>query len=417
MAGLSSAWLLSREGFRVTVFEKGPRAGFSAHSRDFSDFVPDGKRGLPGDVPSRMFNASLWPRVTQLYRDAGIEFEPVNNQQTFYNASGDVLLKVGLPYDVTSLLKQALNPVARELLQNVRRFQTLGRQALREGSADSQTFGAFLNSIDAVSTQADFLNLFLFPALTSTVFTCPTKDLLTYPCRIVLDALDKISSGQHDPLMRTVHGSNDAARRLLSGNSEFCCNTTVNRVTEQDNAALVYTDDRILDFDQVIVATQANHASQLVAIDDRLSSDCLAKFRYVDVPVAVHTDSSVMPARISDWGTFNFQSNSTGAATCSVWMNRFHANWPETTNFFHSIFPSDEIDPELVIANANLQRPVVDSDSESLHRQIDSIHSRKRRTWFAGSYAARGVPLLESAVQSSHTIVNLLKSQLPNASV
>jgi predicted NAD/FAD-binding protein len=43
-----------------------------------------------------------------------------------------------------------------------------------------------------------------------------------------------------------------------------------------------------------------------------------------------------------------------------------------------------------------------------LHQQPD------RRIWFCGSYAAEGVPLLESAVVSSLRVANRLSIQLPD---
>ena len=143
MAGLSAAWMLSQAGFRVTVFEKGPRPGLSAHSRDFSQFIPEVANELPGDVPSRMFNDSLWPSVTKIYRDAGVEFEPVDHQQTFFH-NDEVLLKIGLPY-TTTVIKNVFNPVARRLIGSLATFQKTGLAELESGDADSQTFGDFVD--------------------------------------------------------------------------------------------------------------------------------------------------------------------------------------------------------------------------------------------------------------------------------
>jgi predicted NAD/FAD-binding protein len=411
MAGLSAAWLLSREGFRVTIFEKGSNPGLAAHSRDFSSHALDVEGQLIGDVPSRMFNASLWPAVTELYQDAGVDFEPVDHQQTFLDAAKDVRLKIGLPYDTVTMLKSTFNPKTRKLLSDLRAFQKIGREAIQSDSANTITFDEFLKSSVPQRSSSDFLNEFLLPALTSTVFTCPPRDLLRYPCDVVLDALDKISNGGRR-LMRTVHGSQDAAKRLLVGVDSFLCRANVERIAQRDETVLVYANGVGHEFDQLIVATQANHASKLVASEFPETAALLAKFRYVDVPVVVHTDSSTMPIDKGDWGTFNFQSSESGASSCTVWMNRFHDRWPEADNVFHTIFPCGEIDSAAVIASANLQRPVVDSNTKSLHSELELLHSQNRRIWFAGSYAASGVPLLESAVQSSHSVVKRIASKL-----
>ena len=407
MAGLASAWMLSQEGFRVTVFEKGPLPGLSAHSRDFSQFNPEATNELPGDVPSRMFNESLWPSVTEIYREAGIEFEPVDHQQTFFQ-NDDVLLKIGLPYS-TTVLKNVFNPVARRLIGSLAAFQKTGLAELESGEAKNQTFGEFVDRHFHESSFREFLDCFLFPALTSTVFTCPKNDLRNYPCHLVLDALRRITGDGN--LMRTVRGSDHAAKSLLSNIKDVRFNTAVKQVSSGPESATVHTECESFEFDHVVVATQANHASQIVARDLAEESALLKQFRYVDVPISVHTDSSILPANKSAWGTFNFDSTDSETATCTVWMNRFHPTWPKSVDVFHSIFPSDVIKAEHILFSTTMQRPVVDVDSSGLISEIERLHCEPRRVWFAGSYASAGVPLLESAVVSGRAVVEKMIAQ------
>ncbi|WP_390176074.1 FAD-dependent oxidoreductase [Mariniblastus fucicola] len=406
MAGLSTAWLLSRQGCHVTIFEKGSAPGLSAHSRDFSAFIDSADGPMPGDVPSRMFNASLWPAVTQLYRDAGVEFEPVDSHQTFSHNS-EVLLKVKLPYSSVAMTS-VFNANARRLLGSLKQFRAAATDCLQGPSSDATTFGDFVSSLPSSEDNTAFLEGFLFPVLTSTVFTCPTKDLLNYPCFVVLSALRSITDGNH-PLMRTVAGSAHAANALLDGVGEVRFNSVVDKVHSDPASAFVRVGGEDLKFEHVILATQANHASRLVAEDFPDEASLLDQFRYTEVPVTVHTDSSVLPERRNDWGTFNFQRHSHQTATCTVWMNRFHRQWTTDIDVFHSIFPG-EIAAEKVLYSSVLQRPLVDSKSEQLHAALDDLHSRRRNVWFVGSYASPGVPLLESAVRSSHALVEKLNA-------
>ena len=166
----------------------------------------------------------------------------------------------------------------------------------------------------------------------------------------------------------------------------------------------------------MIVATQANHASRLVADALPEESRLLSNFRYVDVPIVVHFDESVLPRRKNDWRTFNFEARAKKSA-CTVWMNRFHKGWPTETNLFHSIFPHEHIDDRKIISSDTLQRPIVNATTSGLHQALHKTHLQDRRVWFVGSYASPGVPLLESAVQSSNTVVQKLISILTSASV
>jgi predicted NAD/FAD-binding protein len=129
----------------------------------------------------------------------------------------------------------------------------------------------------------------------------------------------------------------------------------------------------------------------------------------VNVPVVVHTDRSFMPENEKDWSTFNFATNestemesSPESSMCTVWMNRFHTNWPETTPVFQTIFPTRMPLESNCIHSVELQRPVVNSQTDELLKRLERLHQQAdRRIWFVGSYAAAGVPLLESAVVSS----------------
>lgn len=348
-----------------------------------------------------------------LYRQAGIEFEPVDQQQTFV-ARNRVLLKTGLAYKVSDLLFKSLNPETRRLLGSINNFRNVATEALKSGATKSLTFGQYIDSLSLQKFSPDLLSGFLLPALTSTVFTCPQNDLLQYPCETVLHALKSIAD-EESPLMRTSKGSRSAATQLLSEVESIHFDSKVQRVASSDDSASVFIGDRELLFDHVVVATQANHASALVKESIPDISKLLESFRYVNVPVVVHTDSAVMPNERKDWGTFNFDAHDE-AATCTVWMNRFHSNWPETGDVFHSIFPSsDSINTAKVIFSAIMQRPVVNLETAGLLNELSEYHRVHRRVWFVGSWAASGVPLLESAVVSSQNVVQRLTSMRQNA--
>ena len=398
--------MLQRRGYDVTIFEKGLKPGFAAHSCDVADLLPSVNVPLVGDIPSRMFNDALWPTVSQLYRDAGIEFESVDQQQTFYQSS-EVLLKVALPYRFSNLLRQGLNSSFRKLVGSITKFQELGNAALDSGNFHDAAFGDFIQSVSD-SFPEPFISGFLYPSLTSTVFTCPREELDRFPANVVLDALRKITSDQA-ALMRTVNGSFAASQKLLAGIDSMCFNSSVESVREDAYQAIAIVGGQSQAFDHLIVATQANHASRLIAGAMPTESSLLKQFKYVDVPVVLHTDRSVLPVQRDDWGTFNFESHPESDrddATCTVWMNRFHKQWPDATDVFHSIFPTRDIDPSKVLASVTMQRPVVDSKTMSLQRDLHRSRSDDRRIWFCGSYAAPGVPLLESAVVSSKNVVS-----------
>jgi len=400
MAGLSAAWMLSQREVHVSIFEKSAKPGLAAHSRDFSELLGCTTEPVMGDIPSRMINESLWPGVCKLYEQAGIATVSVDADQSFYNNDG-TRFRASLPYAATDVLAAMARPSHAIIVNRLNHFRKFGTQWLAKNLSSDLNFGDFLQDEYNSPGSASFLKEFLFPALSATVFTCPVQSLKQYPATLVLDALQKISGG--NTLLRTKLGSGDAAAKLLVDVDCVYFSTPVEQVVHEAEGVVVVSSNGQETFDHVVVATQANHVSGIVRGREE-ETQLLSRFGYCDVPVALHTDPSLMPSLKKDRATFNFDS-APDQPSCTVWMNRFHSSWPEGKDIFQTIFPG-EVDPQSVISCSVLQRPLVNAETAVLWKSLDEIHQQSgRRIWYVGSYAAAGVPLLESACRSSENVV------------
>ena len=64
---------------------------------------------------------------------------------------------------------------------------------------------------------------------------------------------------------------------------------------------------------------------------------------------------------------------------------------------------------EKVYKTLTMERAVVSAENQNLLEQLNHLHQLpSRKVFFCGSYAAAGVPLLESAVRSAIKVVNQL---------
>ena len=350
---------------------------------------------IAGDVPSRMFNAALWPNVDRLYRDCNIAVEPVNVSQTYRRLGEEEMLRFSIPLKLKEKLATAIDSGMRHMMAETRRLQQLATVDLESGSA-SGPFSAYLARNDFASP---FTDQFLYPALSATVCTCSDKAIDDYPAKILLDGLEQIvgSAG----LWRVTQGSTAVVNELAKNIDDLRCDTAVKRVTETQDAAIVDTVSGEFSFDRVIVATQANHVAQLCPELSEESQTIFASFGYEDVKVVVHTDLNLMPVEPSRWGVFNFVSSNHGSM-CTVWLNQFHCQWPASVSpLLQTIKPIMEIDPEKIVSQTRLQRPVVNDKSWKLWRSVERFNKQSQRLKFCGSYAVAGIPLLESAVVSA----------------
>jgi uncharacterized protein len=407
IAGLSAAWLFNRAGHRVTLYEKHHTLGMDAHSITLEQ---DGV-ALRTDVPPRIFNVTQWPNLLNLYREVGVVFDPIDPSQSFSLFGQPNFLNVDVAYqpqlpdgpDITEHLNQIMNDIT--LLADG------ASQDLADGLSYQTTLADYLQ-FQAYS-QA-FIYDFLYPILASTVCTCSYESLNAYPAPLILKTLLNLFGTQ--PLLRAKYGTQDVVKRLSRGIDDIRYGTGGCAVYPTPAGVRVETTQGQAEiFDHLIVTTQANQALDLLSNPSEAECKMLNAFSYDDVPIIVHQDPALMPVKNKDWAHINLIIAQDRRATmCGVWMNRFNPDWQIAQPIIQTINPLFEPQPDTIIAQYNLQRPVVNEQSlagldllQRLHQQTD------RRIWFCGSYAAEGVPLLESAVLSSLRVANRLLVPLP----
>lgn len=404
IAGLSAGWFLSRRGHQVTMIERLDRIGMSAHAIQLE---VDG-RSIHGDVPSRMFNTAQWPNLSKLYDEIGVEVEPVDSSQSFSGDDRRSFLQLKLPYrfsNPTILFKANV----RRVLGDMRRLKIDGEADLQKGIDPSITLNEYLSKNEF---SPDFIKQFFYPILSSTVCTCSYQSLDQYPAEMILEAVRKISVDQ--PLMKTKYGTSDVVNRLTKviATKRFSAsveNIRVGNHSERDElnpnqVHVQFVGGESEAFDHMIVATQANSAAKFLGPEFENELSVLANIQYENVPVIVHRDDSFMPIEKKKWSTFNMISNDS-AAMCTVHMNRFHPNWKFESPIFQTINPIEEPKRDVILGQSFLQRPVVNTGTVATLDELDRIQKQPdRRVWFCGSFAFKGIPLLETGVQSAAEI-------------
>ena len=393
IAGLTAARYSKLRGHHVTLFEKQASPGMGAHGFELR---VDGHK-IIGDLPSRMFNRELWPNVARLYDELNIEYEAVSAKQRFLDRESGRSFSFALPVDWKTKLGVATGMGSSPMLKHLSRLQQQSATGLADGTVD----GNFAQYLSRHGFPDEFSKKFLFPALSATVCTCSDQAIGNYPAAILLDAMQKIAS--EDGLWRVSSGSSAVVNALVQSVDELRCSTNVVSVTEDSSGVTVALDASKQHFDQVVVATQANHVVQLCPNLPEDIRTVMEAFMYEDVSVVVHTDRQFMSEDERDWSVFNFETSQMGSM-CTVWLNKFHTQWPQVAPIFQTIKPLDDALPESIICSADLQRPVVTTASHELWESMDQINQRDSRIKFCGSYAVEGIPLLESAVVSAQRL-------------
>ncbi len=411
IAGLCAAWALKKD-HEVTLFERQSALGMDELSID----VPNATGQLRIDVPMRVVYEAYYPHVTGLYREAGIELEPLEYSGSFTHLGGPTYfsyrnLRMGR-YALPMLTGwSALRPDARSIVADTLRFFAVASRDLRNGRAQGITTGEYLQ---ARGFSAAFTDAFLLPVLAG-ICTCTYAAVKDSPAAVVLDYFAR--GLFHVPVKRVRRGTQDVVARLSAGVQHIRLGTAVDRVAPGAACMEVSAGGRVDPFDHVVIATQANHAMRMLEGTAR-EHDALSCFRYQTSTVLMHSDARLAPPDRARWRPVNFiLAAGAEMPMATIWMNTVHPGLGGS-DIFQTWNPLIEPEPGRVLSRVSVQRPLVNETSVRGLAQLEALHAAPgRRVWFAGAYAASGVPLLESAVTSGLAVARRISGRQALTSV
>lgn len=408
IAGLVAAWKLSAR-HAVTLFERHAQPGFVASS------VTVG--GTRVDVPLRVFYPGYYPTLTRLYAELGVAIEPVNYATTFTGPDGRAYFRwrnlrlrgwswpYVLPHDVWSRR-------SRRIVAGALHFQARASAALLAGRLGSATLREFVAD---ERIAPEFVEGLLLPAV-ATIATCTHADALAYPADVVATYAGAGLTRQS--VHRAREGADAVAAKLGAGITQLVCSAGVHQVSRTARGVRVLREGRGEErFDHVVFATQANQAAALLGDATPPEAAALAAFRYRALEVVMHRDERLMPQHRADWSPVNACVDAAQERPQStIWINRVQPAMRGAAPVFQTVMPHRAPRDELVLGHARFERPLVDGGTAAARAALDALHAEPgRRTWWCGSYAEAGVPLLESAVRSALAVAARIEAAAPQA--
>lgn len=411
IAGLSTAWFLGKQ-HRVTLYERGPKLGMDAHTAQVA--CGDG-RSVDINVPMRVFFQDYYPTLTEIYQALGVAYEPVQYSGSFSRFGGDTYFRYRNFWFGSrsvsflagrSMLSPRAMKIGAEILRFVRRRPSRSPKQHQE-SLDSISIETYLQR-EGYSRL--FAEGFLYPTF-SGICTCSYDSIKSYPASIIREYLESGLMGSR--VNRLVNGTRDAASRMAAFATAVHYNLKLNSVLPIERGVQVSDGNgHQATYDHVVIATQANHALELLAESSDREKQLLGKFGYEASKVVVHRDERLVPRQRSEWAPVNFLlSDAHDKPMASIWMNSIHPELKGRSDIFETWNPFVEIPQEKILIEAGFERPIVTRESLHAIEQLAECHQEAdRRIWFCGSYAKRGIPLLESAAASARAIADRLNA-------
>lgn len=403
IAGLASAWLLSRQA-RVTLFEAG--AYFGGHSNTVDVEVDGAKFGV--DTGFLVFNERTYPNLCALFR--ALEVPIVSSEMSF----GVSLKSPDIEWagsDLTTVFAQLGNlvrPAMWRMLADILRFNREATALALKGADPDATLGEYLRK---ARYSEEFRDWYLLP-MAASIWSCPTQSMQDYPLKTFVRFCHNHGLLQvfNRPQWLTVNGgSREYVQRMLQSIADARLNQPVERVTRDADGVWLYSKGERERFNQVIFACHSDQALSILGGGaTQAEREVLGAVRYQHNRAVLHTDINLLPRRRGVWSAWNYLSGEGvhGERPVSVsYLLNLLQPLPCHSPVVVSLNPFDEPAEANRIASFDYAHPVFDQAAIAAQQALPALQGN-HRSWYAGAWTGYGFHEdgLKSALQVAEAL-------------
>lgn len=411
IAGLSSAWLLSKD-HQVSVFEAADYAG--GHSNTVDVELDDIR--YPVDTGFLVHNDRTYPNLIALFKHIGLD-----------TPASEMSFSVKMPHvnlewagaTLSTLFAQKRNlfrPSFWRMIRDILNFNKRAHELLASVADSELSLGQLL---DREGYSREFREWYLLP-MGAAIWSSPMDDMADFPAKTfiqfclnhgLLQISDRpqwksIRGGSRVYVERLCHDIRQQGGRIL-------LNTPVQRVSRQIDGVHIQTAAGVEVFDQVIMACHTDQSLALLSDAHAQEKAVLAAVRYQPNTAYLHTDISLMPHRKSAWSAWNYYAgaaeNGQIPVAVTYWLNRLQP-LPFTRAVMVTLNPPTAPRADDVLAVINYAHPLLDSAAYEAQQALPAIQGLDR-VYFAGAWAGYGFH--EDGLKSGMAVANLLGSYAP----
>jgi uncharacterized protein len=387
VSGLTAAYLLSRAGNGVTLFEADARLG--GHADTHLIEASDG-RVHPVDTGFIVFNERTYPLLTRLFAELGVSSQESEMSMSVQCAG------CGLEYAGQRGAAGILAGTGRggrrylRMLTEVPRFHRRARRLLAAGDP-GLTLGQFL--ADGRFSRY-FRTHFALPVVAA-VWSCPPDTALRYPASYLFRFLANhgMLSVTGSPPWRTVAGgSRRYVERIAQRLTAVRTSAPVRAVHRfPDGVEVRDAHGEALGFDAVVIATHPDQALRLLARPTPGERAVLGAFRYTPNPALLHTDDRLLPARPQVRASWNYRlggcHGEAGRTRISYHMNRLQ-RLSAGEQYIVTLGGEPAVDQARVLARMDYSHPAYTPESVAAQRRLPGLATGV--TAYAGAYHGWG---------------------------
>ena len=362
------------------------------------------------DTGFMVFNYATYPNLCALFEEIKA---PVKKTDMSFSVQ---YLPAKLEYSGSSMnhlfaqRRNIFNPSFLKMLMQINRFNKESVDILDKPQYADYSIGRY---IEEFGYSKDMVWKYLIP-MSSAVWSTPMKDILDFPAVSLIRFFKNHGflglDTQHQWF--TLHNGSQAYRELLIApfRDRIRLNKKVGIVErlEDGKVKVVTTDGVTLKFDKVIMACHADQSYRILRKKTADEERLLSKFKYQPNKAVLHTDSNLMPKKKLAWSSWNYrveEKNGELVPSTIYWMNQLQ-QVSDQQDYFVSINPSEQLDPEKIIKEINYEHPLFDVPAMQAQQELHLLN-QTGPVYFCGSYFKYGFH--EDAYASAVELCKLFK--------
>ncbi|MEW5297105.1 MAG: hypothetical protein WDW36_000333 [Sanguina aurantia] len=410
ISGISAAWLLHRNGAKVTVFESEAVCG--GHT------LTDTTSPYPVDIGFQVYNLTTYPNLVGFLDALGVDTEPSDMSFALSMDQGKLEWGSGNLDTVFAQRKNLASPTFLLMIRDVMRFGKEAPKVLDPLNAhlySSMTLGRYLKQ---ERYSQGFIRNYVVP-MCAAVWSVPNARVLGFPVQMLVRfwVNHHLLDLSQRPLWRVVKGRSRAyVEKVLLELPDVRTSTPVASVVRGGGGVTITTAaGHVERFDDVVFATHSDVTRALLG-DDAAEEEAamLESIPYSDNDVYLHTDEALMPLNKKVWSSWNFLGSSddtdTSAVCVSYWVNKLQRMPASAPQMFVTLNPPQPPEAGKTIRRLTLSHPVFSFKSGEAQEAVSKMQGR-RNTYFAGAWCGFGFH--EDGIKSAVEVVKCMGGTIP----
>ena len=379
ITGNAAAWMLHKD-HDITIYEQNNYIG--GHSNTVS-----GASHPDVDTGFIVYNEWTYPNLIALFKHLGVETEKTD-------MSFGVSLEGGkVEYSGDKLFGQFSNffkPRFYRMLFDIIRFYKTAPDYLNKEN-QNLSLGEYLEHHNYSNA---FIDHHILP-MAAAIWSTGTEDVRSFPAASFIRFF--VNHGllllKDRPQWWTVTGGSKRYVKKLT--ADFTDKILLRRAAvkimrDADGVNIIDSNNDTQRFDQVIIATHADQALDMLHDASAEEKMVLQAFPYAPNTAYLHTDTRLMPQRKSVWSSWNYLTAAKDSTVCvSYWMNKLQPFIGDKQDIFVTLNPPFQPDKNKTMQIIEYAHPQFTMSALKGWESIKTIQGTNR-TWFCGAWCGYG---------------------------